>query len=97
MAFRLLETTFRWPSDDWIDVAEQNVNSTTRCLNKDELSSARGGGYNTNFYADSDPKSMIRIKVSFNAISPCRPEWGKEASQTQGGIQVHSFLSLQAE
>lgn len=35
MFFQVLQSTFRQPSDDFTDVAEQNVNITTRCLNKD--------------------------------------------------------------
>lgn len=63
---QLLKSMFRQPSDDFIVVAEYNVNITTRCLSKAQFSSICGRGYNINFYIDSDSLSRIRTKARFN-------------------------------
>lgn len=59
---------FRQPSDDFIVVAEYNVNITTRCLSKDQFSSIRGRDYNIIVYIDSSSLSMIRTKARFIII-----------------------------
>lgn len=65
---QLLKSMFRQPSDDFMVVAEYNVNITTRCLSKDQFSSIQGRDYNIIFYIDSGSLNMIITKARFNII-----------------------------